>query len=130
MIEHVEWNGIMRLLLIFLLFTSCNEKVDPHQLSGSWKSRDVIDKTNLNASDRMTFYNVDSLKVEIFTNGKLFSQMKGTYKLDTVARLLTTIYNDTAFTFHIIGLNEEELELRDCGNRRIVRFVRDLNTSN
>lgn len=111
--------------MILLLFASCADQVASHQLSGSWKSRDAVDKTNQNASDRMTFFNGDSLKVEIITNGKLFSQMNGTYKLDSIARLLTTIYNDTAFTFQIIHLDEGKLELKDCGNNKIVKFVRD-----
>lgn len=123
--DYIDRNMMIRFVFLLVLFTSCESKVAPHQISGSWKTRDLVDKTNLNASDRMTFYNGDSIKIEIFTNNQLFNQIKGTYKLDSAVRLLTTMYNDTAFTYHILQLNEEEMELKDCGNKRVIRFVRD-----
>ena len=56
-------------ILIFVI--SCKNpepKIEPKELIGCWKMRDVVDQTGKNATEKTTFYNGDSLTIEMFAN--------------------------------------------------------------
>jgi len=107
-----------------IMTLSCAGQIDSNQIIGSWKLRNVVDNTKMKATDKVTFDKKDSVTVEIFTDGKLFSQMKGKYELNTAKATLTTAYDQGTFTFKIIKLTKEELELENPMTKMIDRYIR------
>jgi hypothetical protein len=104
---------------------SCSEKQNSNFLIGSWKLRDVVNNTGENTSDKITFFENDSISIEILQDGKLIEQYSGTYQLDTVRNELTSIYRDSmATTFEIELLSESELELYNPHTKRVDRYLR------
>lgn len=119
-----------QLYIIFLILSliSCKEKIDTKYLIVSWKLKDVLDKTNINAEEKTTYYKSDSLSIEMFTNGKLFSKSIGTYNLDSATETYTatvTIDSNT-FSIHykILKLTNEELNVEELSTKRSYRFIR------
>jgi len=119
-----------QLYIIFLILSliSCKEKIDTKHLIGSWKLKDVVDKTNMNAEEKTTYYKSDSLSIEMFTNGKLFSKSIGTYKLDsaTATYTATVTIDSNTFSIHykILKLTNEELNVEELSTKRSYRFIR------
>ncbi|CAN5498181.1 hypothetical protein BH10BAC1_BH10BAC1_11290 [soil metagenome] len=119
-----------QLYIIFLILslTSCKEKIDTKYLIGSWKLKDVVDKTNMNAQEKTTYYKSDSLSIEMFTNGKLFSKSIGTYKLDsataTYTATVTIDRNTFSINYKILKLTNEELNVEELSTKRSYRFIR------
>lgn len=105
---------------------SCtNRQLDPKLILGSWKMRDVVNSLSLNATDKVTFYENDSIYVEILVDNKVNSQFKGKYILDTKNETLETIINDaTSSRSEVIKLTETEMELKDEKTDKIIRFIR------
>ena len=113
------------ILFCCLISFSCTDKIDFNQLRGDWKLNDVIDKTNLKASDKTIFYENNSFSCEIFTNGKSFSKITGKYKIDTINSTITTYYNGNKVShFKIIKLTPKDLEMRDYKTKKIIRYIR------
>lgn len=119
------------ILLTFLLFSSCENKIDTKLIVGRWASKDVVDKTGLNAKDKLTFYKNDSMTIEIFTDGKLYSKMFGIYKIDSTTKTLNISAKDTTeninitYTHDLIKLTQTELELKYQNSKSISRYIRD-----
>lgn len=119
----------MRILILFLIsltsLSCANRQPDKRFIIGSWKMRDVVNNTGLNTTDKITFYENDSIYVEILVDNKVNSQLKGKYFLDTESKTLTTIINDeTSFRSEVIKLTETEMELKDETTEKIIRFIR------
>ena len=116
------------IIFLLLLLISCNEKIDTKCLIGSWKLKDVVDKTNMNAQEKTTYYQGDSLCIETFTNGKLFSKATGIYKLDSVTATFTTIVtidnNTFSINFKILKLTNEELQVEELSSKKCYRYIR------
>ncbi len=105
---------------------SCaNKQLDSKLILGSWKMRDVVNSNGLNTTDKVTFYENDSIYVEILVDNKVNSQLKGKYILDTKNETLKTIINDaTTSRSEVIKLTETEMELKDEKTEKIIRFIR------
>jgi len=111
--------------LLLLTSISCSSKqLDPKLIIGSWKMRDVINNTGLNATDKVTFYENDSISLEILVDGELNSQLKGKYILDTVNNTLTTKIDDLSSQSEVIKLTETEMELKDEKTGKLIRYIR------
>lgn len=119
---------LVRTLLFFVLIysmNSCAEKQNSNFLIGSWKLRDVVNNTGQNVSDKMTFFENDSISIEILQDGKVIEQYSGKFQLDTVRNELTAIYRDSiATTFQIELLSESELELYNPNTKRVDRYLK------
>lgn len=119
----------MRHLILYILtltsMSCANRQLDPKLILGSWKMRDVVNGAGLNATDKVTFYENDSIYVEILVDNKVNSQLKGKYSLDTESETLATIINDeTSSRSEVIKLTETEMELKDEKTEKIIRFIR------
>lgn len=105
---------------------SCaNRQLDPKLIHGSWKMRDVVNNAGLNATNKVTFYENDSIYVEVLVDNKVNSQLKGKYVLDSESKTLATVFNDeTSSRSDVIKLTETEMELKDETTEKIIRFIR------
>ncbi len=117
--------NLIVILWLSTLVSCTNKQLDPKLIIGSWKMRDVVNHTDLNATDKVTFYENDSIYVEILVDNKVNSQLKGKYILDTESETLTTMINDeTSSPSEVIKLTETEMELKDEKTEKIIRFIR------
>ncbi len=117
--------NLIVILWLSTLVSCTNKQLDPKLIIGSWKMRDVVNHTDLNATDKVTFYENDSIYVEILVDNKVNSQLKGIYILDTESETLTTMINDeTSSRSEVIKLTETEMELKDEKTEKIIRFIR------
>ena len=119
----------MRNLILFLIsltsLSCANRQPDKKLIIGSWKMRNVVNSTGLNATDKVTFYENDSIYVDSLVDNKVNSQLKGKYVLDTESETLTTIINDeTSSRSEVIKLTETEMELKDEKTEKIIGFIR------
>lgn len=115
---------LFSLSILLIVFSSCKNKVDFNLLVGSWKLRDVFDDTGMNFSDKFTFFNNDSLSIDILSNGKMTKQFSGKYKIDRKTNQLKIIFLDKTLDYKIIKLTSTELELQNQAGKLIDRYRR------
>lgn len=113
-------------ILIFVI--SCKNpepKIEPKELIGCWKMRDVVDQTGKNATEKTTFYNGDSLTIEMFENKKLFEKQRAVYNFDTITK---TIHIEAPksgkLDFKVLKLTSSEMELFNSKQKKLIRFIR------
>jgi hypothetical protein len=118
----------MRTLIFFVAFSfilACEEKTDANNILGSWRLRDVVNKSEYDMSDKMTFFPNDSVSVEIFQDGEIVNQISGTYQIDPINEQLISLFkNEVATKFDIVRLTSSELELSNPETKRVDRYVR------
>ncbi|MGQ7947572.1 hypothetical protein [Flavobacterium sp. WC2509] len=111
-------------ILILLLIISC-KKIEPKELIGSWKMRDVIDQSGQNATDKTTFYHGDSLIMEMFANKKLVEKQNGKYKFDTISNIIQIeVGNAKISNIKVLKLTDSEMELLYEKQKKTTRFIR------
>lgn len=115
---------IITLFFILLTITSCNESEVSGNIWGSWKLKNITNTPPENFSDKTTFFKNDSATFEMLENGKVVSVVKARYSLDLKRKLLTTYYEDMSFTFDVLKLSTDELELRDTKTKKIDMYIR------
>lgn len=112
-------------ILISLLIISCSKKIEPKELIGSWKMRDVIDQSGQNATDKTTFYRGDSLIMEMFANKKLVEKQNGEYKFDTISNIIQIeVGNAKISNIKVLKLTDSEMELLYEKQKKTTRFIR------
>jgi len=111
---------------VLLSVVSCDDKkLDPKLILGSWTMSDIANNTGVIITNKISFYENGSVCVEILVNGKLSSQFKGKYTLDTRKRVLSTDINDRISSgFEVMRLTEKELVLKDHRFGRRIRYIR------
>ena len=115
---------VVVLLFCFTLI-SCENRIDPKLLIGSWKMRDVIDNTNMNVSDKTTFCDNDSIFIETYSNNKLFESIRGIYKLNSKTNILSIKIHENVYSnSEIIKLTKTELHVKDRNTGKIIRGVK------
>ena len=108
-------------IAILLLISNCKSEIDADFLFGSWKLRHVKDNTGLKITDKMTFFEDDSISIEIYSNGKLESKYSGKFKVAN--NILTTKYIGKSVNFEILKLTAVELELQNIESKERNRFL-------
>lgn len=112
------------ILPLLLLVFSCKH-IEPKELIGGWKIRDIVDQTAQNASEKTTFYNGDSLTIELFANSKIVEKYSGSYKFDTISKIIhIKIKKDRVFNFKVLKLTDSEMELQDVKQNQLIRYVK------
>ncbi|WNM18455.1 hypothetical protein [Flavobacterium capsici] len=110
--------------LIFVV--SCKNaepKIEPKELIGSWKMRDVIDQTGQNATEKTTFYK-DSVVVEMFANKKLAQRFSTQYKFDTVKNVIHYEFEKQKLNLKILKLTKSEMEVQSPTEKKPIRLIR------
>ncbi len=114
-------------ILIFSLAISC-KNIEPKELIGSWKMRDIVDQTGKNASEKTTFYEADSLIIEMFANKKLIEKQSWRYKFDTISNMIHIEINENgkiaAFELKVLKLTNSEMELANSKQQKLVKYIR------
>lgn len=106
----------MRILTILFLswLISCNSKINANNIVGSWTvEQDESKYPKAGFSDIATFFPNDSLKVEIYSGGKLNQFFYGTYKIDNGKNRVTTKLDTLEAEFEIVALSATKLVLKD-----------------
>jgi len=94
-------------------------------LKGSWTTINVLDKTGMNVFDRVTFYDTDSILVEVFADGKLQSKMLGNYTINEKSKIITTAYpNMGSFRIEVIMLKKDEFEMKELSTNNYSKMSR------
>ncbi|MEJ8844477.1 hypothetical protein WG954_18940 [Lacibacter sp. H375] len=117
----------MRFLIILLLsfFVSCKFKIDTNDVLGSWTiEQDELKYPKTGFSDKATFFPNDSLRVEMFRDGKLDQFFVGTYKMDNERNTITTKLDTLEVEFEIVTLSEKKLVLKDRKRKTITNYKR------
>lgn len=109
---------------ILFLVVSC-KNIEPKELIGSWKMRDVVDQTGQNATEKTTFYNGDSLTIEMFLDKKLYEKQSGKYTFDTISKMIhIQAPKSGKLDFKVLKLTNSEMELLNSKQKKPIRFIR------
>lgn len=110
------------LILFCTLIISC-QQIETENLVGIWKTKDLLDTTNNNFEDKVTFTNDNLLIIEIISKGKVVNKELGTYELKN--DIITLKFeNQYSFDFRILKLDKSEMELLNIKENRIVKYIR------
>lgn len=121
----------MRLLLAFILFGlfSCKAKETREtnaDILGTWTiDQDESKYSKTGFVDRLTFYPDDSMKLEIYLDGKLSETVTGTYKHDKERNILFSTFDTTKVQAEIVVLTKEKLTLKDH-ERKVITYYKRL----
>jgi hypothetical protein len=113
-------------LCILLAFAgSCKPTINKNNLLGSWTTNyDKAKYPNNNISDKVTFFEGDSLRIEYLLDGKLQESHPGRYSLEEQKMILTTQYDTANFKFEVISLTNETMRVKQVGIKNVLVFKR------
>jgi hypothetical protein len=117
----------MRILALYILFViaSCQTTISKEKLLGSWTTEQDESKYPKNGVlDKLTFFENDSFKFEMYLNGKLHESFSGKYIFDEKRKLITTKVDTMEFTSEIIELTNSRLSTKNEKMKTISNYKR------
>jgi hypothetical protein len=111
------------LVIGILLFVVSCKNIEPKELIGSWKMRDVVDQTGQNATEKTTFYK-DSVVIEMYANKKLTERFSSYYKFDTVNNVIHYEFAKQKLNLKIVKLSKSEMEVLEPKTKKPIRLIR------
>ncbi len=113
------------LILSLIVFASCKSTVTKEKLLGSWTTEQEDTKYLKNGVfDKMTFFENDSFKVEMYLNEKLHESFSGKYTLDEQEKLITSTIGSIESQAEIIELTSDRLTIKQDRINTISKFRR------
>jgi hypothetical protein len=117
----------MRILVLYLLFVfiSCKSSTEKEKLLGSWTTeQDESKYRKKGISDRLTFFENDSFKVEMYLDRRMSESFSGKYTLDEKSKRLMTVVGPIKTQSEIIELTNDRLSIKQENTRTISNYKR------
>ena len=113
-------------LFFLIIFASCDTSIRKENLLGTWTT--VLDESKYakdSISDRVTFFQNDSFRVQMFVHGALQDSFFGKYFLDEKRKFISTKIDTVEFEFDIIELSDSRLSTK-CKKMKTISHYRKL----